>query len=158
MKSQKVSTKGNTLRLAGFSIAEILIALSIFSLVLSGGFFLNLDMFTVGNFLAEEKVLLALLKESRSRALANFNEISHGVFVGSDKFFIFAGEDFSNSEVLEEFNRNKKVKITLDEEENFEIVFEKRSARVKEKKEIMISDGARKSFIFIGLEGEIKLR
>lgn len=60
MKSQKVSTKGNTLRLAGFSIAEILIALSIFSLVLSGGFFLNLDMFTVGNFLAEEKVLLAL--------------------------------------------------------------------------------------------------
>lgn len=59
---------------------------------------------------------------------------------------------------MEEFNRNKKVKITLDEEENFEIVFEKRSARVKEKKEIMISDGARKSFIFIGLEGEIKLR
>lgn len=118
---------------------------------------MGFDSFTSQNFSAEEKKLAGLLRVARNRALKNIDNNSHGLFINSESFILFQGENFSDFPEKNEIFPRNSFGISHDQfNDEIEIVFERLSGRVLSGVgKLKIYDAGREVFIGLGYEGQI---
>ena len=63
----------------GFSLLEILVTMAIFAALAGLGLFMSMDVYRGASFRSERDVFVSLLQRARSRALANINQLPHGL-------------------------------------------------------------------------------
>jgi len=91
MRSPSISSRNNSPRRAGFTLIEILIALSIMTAVMLLGVYLGLDALHASYSRSERDTLVSLLTQARSRSMANIDESAWGVCVSGSEYVVFEG-------------------------------------------------------------------
>ncbi len=83
MTSRKTSTNGSSIvrRSAGFSLIELMIIIALIAIIAGFSMTLSTSAIIRANASDERDFLVALLTESRARALSNVDESAHGVFI-----------------------------------------------------------------------------
>lgn len=76
MTSRKTSTNGN-----GFSLIELLIVVALIMIIAGFSMTLSTSAIMRSNAADERDFIVALLTESRARALSNVDESAHGVYI-----------------------------------------------------------------------------
>ncbi|KKS06894.1 MAG: hypothetical protein UU61_C0027G0001, partial [Parcubacteria group bacterium GW2011_GWB1_41_4] len=81
----------------GFSLVEVVIVIGLISILASLGLFFSLGYYNVYVLNAETDLLATLFKKTRTRAIGNFNQSRHGVFVDSinRQYIVFQGNSFA---------------------------------------------------------------
>jgi prepilin-type N-terminal cleavage/methylation domain-containing protein len=89
--------KKNSRTIKGFTLVEIIVALTII------GFMVSISLVSFSNFLRRENLyanssaLASALREARSRTLASIKGMQYGVKIDTDRFTVFSGSTFSSS-------------------------------------------------------------
>ncbi len=151
----------------GFTLIELMIVLSIISLVVGIGLFFDFDSFRGHSFNSDRDTLISALQHARAKAVNNIcrgdgSECSggkpHGVYIDdlNDKYVIFQGSNYSSSSP---FNVILDASPTMTYEVGSlaKIVFEQLSGNVTSVGDIKLKDDAsgRTSVITINSEGQI---
>ncbi len=86
-----VSPKASILN--GFTLIEILITMGIMVIIFTIGLFFTLDMYKTYTFHSEQSLAVSVLQKARSQAMANIDELPHGVFLdtANNQYVIFEG-------------------------------------------------------------------
>lgn len=131
MKSQTVYTN------KGFTLVEILVVIGLIGMVLTIGSLVNLNMFTRELSYSEVDTLVGVLQNARNRAMNNINAMPHGVHYedGNASYVIFEGNTYDGDGIevprpMEGGEVNTNVNITMDGDEEFNIVFAQLSGEV----------------------------
>lgn len=104
--------------ISGFTFIEILLVVAIvtaifaFMLPVSWNFYLDFQ------FDSEYNLLISLLRNARNLSMVNYNESSHGLYIGSDSFIVFQGQNYASRLVGQDkvFPRNSAVPVTGPDE------------------------------------------
>jgi prepilin-type N-terminal cleavage/methylation domain-containing protein len=156
-KSHTDFRKGGT----GFTLIEVIIVMSLLTII--GGLvtFANFDVWRGYNFRGEYDLLIAVLQKARSQSINNIclgisctEGQSHGVKILPDKYTIFQGTTYDPSDPLnEDFEASGRVSHSGISE----VVFRQLSGDVDLAGDIILNeiDGFRSETIFINNEGRI---
>ena len=140
-------------RCRGFTLIELLASLAIMIVIFALGIPVALNFYKVYQLNSETDFLVALLENSRNSALININESDNGVYIGSNEFVIFQGDDYGTRDVSQDQAFSKSTAITISGAG--EVVFESLSGRTASTT-LTISNGASTKFIYINEEGRIQ--
>jgi len=99
---------------AGFTLIEILIALTILSAIFGLGFPVTWSFYGTYQFDSEGKVLVSVLEQARNSAMINRNQSAHGVFINDDQMTVFQGASYAsrNASMDKIFPRNRLIAIS----------------------------------------------
>lgn len=109
--------------IAGFTLIEVMIAMGILGLLLGMGLFLGMDFYRGYLFRYERNLTVSLLEKSRSRAIANIHQTSHGITFNTEthEYIMFRGSSYNPSNPTNEnIPANKAVEIIWPEPIIFE--------------------------------------
>ncbi len=93
---------------AGFTLIEVLVVLSIVTLIIGATLMFDVNSYRGEAFRAERNNLVVALQTARADALNNINQMKHGVKINTDEYVIFEGSTFDDS--LE--NTRKKIPLS----------------------------------------------
>ncbi len=93
----------------GFTLIEVIVSITILIFILAVGFFLVIDFNRLSGLAEEKNKVISILQRARSKALANINENSHGVYFGQDKIFLFEGPSFNQATQKIDFEKNPNI-------------------------------------------------
>jgi len=82
---------------AGFTLAEIIIALAIIVMLSTLALFLGFDFYRGYSLRSDANNIVSVLRRARNNALDNVNEAPHGVFINSStkQLIIFQGNSYA---------------------------------------------------------------
>lgn len=80
----------------GFSLIEVLIVLAILGFVASMGTIFSMSSISRSYALSERDLLVALLTQTRAKALANVHESAHSLHVATSTYVLYEGTTFSS--------------------------------------------------------------
>jgi len=80
----------------GFTLAEILISLSILLIIYGLGALVSTNFSKSQTFGSEQYNLITILRKARSQAMSNINQSDYGVFISSSSYVIFQGSSFAS--------------------------------------------------------------
>lgn len=91
-------------RRGGFTLIEIVVALTILITILGLGLFVSLDVYRGYTYRSERATVLALLTRARSHAMANIDQSPWGVCEdpGGGTYKLFRGEGYAASALVDE--------------------------------------------------------
>ena len=141
----------------GFTLIEVLVVMTLFSLFASFGLFIGLDFYRNYAFHSAESVSVSAIQKARMRSLVNMNQAPHGVRIEQSHYTIFEGASYaSRLAVLDEvIALPAAVSISGISSFPLDIVFNQLDGSVAAPASIRLSDGARSSTIKINTEGRI---
>ncbi len=137
----------------GFTLLEILIALSIFGLLFSLGSSLDFNAVRTGSFKTEWSRVLTLVKKARSLSLSNQHAVSHGFCVIGDEYVIFEGNDCLSSSPLSHEKIARPEGVVLSGIPAAGIVFEARSGDSLWQGRFSIESDTQKMFVTVNGRG-----
>ena len=79
----------------GFTVFEILIVMGIFTIMIGIAAPTGLGFYLNYQFDSESDLVTALLHQARNRAMVNYNETNHGMYVLTDQFVVFEGDSYA---------------------------------------------------------------
>ena len=137
----------------GFTLFEIVIAVSILVVVLGFGLAISPSFYAQQVATSERDTLASLLVHARSEALNNLNQSSHGVEITPDSYTVFQGSTYAarNPDYDETFPRTAGFAITGPGE----IVFNSLDASVAAPGTITMQSGSKTLMIIVNGEGGI---
>lgn len=144
----------------GFTLIEVLIVLTLITMIAGLSLFFNIDMYRGDSFRAERNILVVALQTARADALNNINQKKHGVAINPDGYagyVVFEGNDFASSEV----NTRKEIPasygVELDASSPDEVVFSQLSGNANFDGEIILIDPLRNASATIAINHEGKI-
>ncbi len=138
---------------SGFTLIEILIVTAILTLIMGMGLFLSFDFYRGYLLGTERDLVVGVLEKARSRALANMFETSHGVYIDSDKFILFRGNNYTAGASTNEDIPGNSI---IQKSGLSEIVFVGLTGLPVVAGDITLEDGAKSKVISINNEGRIE--
>lgn len=108
----------------GFTFIEILIAVAILAIIFAAGVPVTVNFYLNYQLAAEEELLSAVLERARNLSMVNYNQSPHGVYIDTDKFIVFQGDNYETRDANqdEEFSRSKAIAISGLNELIFEVL------------------------------------
>jgi prepilin-type N-terminal cleavage/methylation domain-containing protein len=92
MKSQKTCNIKN-----GFSLIEVILVVAIVAFIASMGALFSTGAITRSYTISERDLLVALLTQTRAKALANVHESAHSLHIATSSYVLYEGTTFSES-------------------------------------------------------------
>jgi prepilin-type N-terminal cleavage/methylation domain-containing protein len=83
----------------GFTLIEVLISITILTVIASLGLFISMDFYKNSSFKSENNIIVSVLQKARSRAMNNIDGKRHGVHFQTSpsvKYIIFEGSDYAS--------------------------------------------------------------
>ena len=144
----------------GFSLIEVMVVLTIMSMLLASTLFVSSDWYQRTAFLSEREVLITLLQTARTQALANVNQKPHGVALYPDSYegyVLFAGIDFAHADTSVSLFIPASYPIEFDATSPQEVVFTQISGDSNYEGPLVLLDSNRDALttITINYEGAI---
>lgn len=147
----------------GFTLIEVIVVLTLITLIGGFGLYFGFNNFRADSFRSERDILASALEHARAQALAN---ICHGysmvcdsgnpfgVKVLDDKFIIFEGATYNPDS---ELNVNLEASKAITHAGMSEVVFEQLTGNVSSPGDIILTDSTtgKTSTISINSEGQI---
>src|SRR4030042_64151 len=102
----------------GFTLIEIMVVISLLAIISTLVVFVNFSVWHSYNFRGESNLLISVLQKARSQSINNIclgsgctDGRSHGVYVQSDKYTIFQGDDWDHRDAAmdEDFEASSNV-------------------------------------------------
>lgn len=78
----------------GFTLMEVIVTIALFSVLLSLGLVLSMDVYRATLFRSTRQVLVSSLTTARGRSLSNMYQTTHGVCYLAPNFIIFRGTTY----------------------------------------------------------------
>lgn len=154
----------------GFTLVEILVSLSILTVILALGLFISMDFFRSYSFHSEQSVVVSLLQNARSQSMNNINQTRHGVhFADPLKYIIFECKS-SLSQCVDYANRDASKDLVISPSYNnsisspalpFDVIFDQLNGNCVTNNcstlplSISAFDGAKTYVIKINNQGQI---
>lgn len=135
----------------GFTLVEIIVVMAIFSALAVMAAFFDSTFYRGNSFGTDYDVFVAVVQRVRAKAINNINESKHGVYIDSDKYVLFEGDDYGSAVATEEISRNENIAIAGASE----IVFSQLSGDSNFSGSVILSDGFRTATMLINDEGQI---
>ncbi|MEK7564055.1 MAG: prepilin-type N-terminal cleavage/methylation domain-containing protein [Patescibacteria group bacterium] len=110
----------------GLTLIEILVVVSILTIIISFGLVINFQSFTSSTFLNENAKIVSLLEKARSRAMANMFDTSHGVCYLAPDYIIFRDGTCDGLGTDEKTPANTSLTLTFPS-----VVFDRISGKLK---------------------------
>lgn len=104
--------------LKGFTLMEVIVTISLISILLSLGLILSMDVFRGTVFRSTRQVLVSSLTTARGRAVSNLYQSTHGVCYLAPNFVIFRGTSYSATSPYNETIEGNPA-VTLSSAGNF---------------------------------------
>lgn len=136
----------------GFTLIEMLIVIGIMAIIASAGIPVVLNLYRDYRMNSEVRLLSSVLERARDKAMNNFNGSAHGVFIGSDNYVIFEGDDYETRNTSQDLIVPRAGAIAISGAS--ELVFEQLSGRTSSTT-LILNDGINQNFIYINEEGKI---
>lgn len=78
---------------AAFTLIEVLVVIVLFAVLAGMAAAISIQDYRSGNFRSERDLAISVFQKARSRAVANINDLPHGVHIdsGNDQYIIFEG-------------------------------------------------------------------
>ncbi len=95
----------------GFTFVEVIVSLTIFVILISLTAPVTLNFYRSRSLISERDNTVGLLRRARNLALANKNQVGHGLYLGATSTVIFEGNSYAsrNQEFDEIFKRENSV-------------------------------------------------
>ncbi len=92
MASPNISRQSN-----GFTLVEILITIAILAVIFSLGVFISLDFYKSFSSRSERDTIVSILQKARGQALANIDQLKHGVHFSTipTQYILFEGDAYN---------------------------------------------------------------
>ena len=136
----------------GFTLLEILIAMSIVIVLIGFAYFIGFDFYRNQALRSDEITVVSILRTARSRAMANINQAPHGFAFQNDRYILFQGSSYaSRNQAYDEVTGISPLMTATGTEE---VVFEQLSGNANAST-ILLFTSAASSTIFINNEGRI---
>jgi Tfp pilus assembly protein PilE len=137
----------------GFTVIEFLISVAIIFSIGALGLFIGMDFYKSSSFNSERQTAISILQKVRNLSMANINEAKHGVYLGTDKYTIFQGENYSSRNSA--YDELIYINPTITKDGLQEVVFEQLTGKPSAIGNIILSDRTRSITISIENEGRI---
>lgn len=137
----------------GFTFIEFTIVLAILAFTAGLGLFVSLEFYRGSVLDSERDQFLSILRRARNAAINNIHNLSHGVYVASSSYIIFAGPSYVGriASYDEIFPRAAPVSFSGPSE----IVFSRLAATSSASGTIILSYVPASTTIQINYEGQI---
>ena len=89
-----LNSQGSKVSRSGFTLVEMLIALSILFVVGCVGFLIVPGIYKAQVVVSERDTLVEVLERARAKALGNVRQSDHGLFVDSQDYVLFEGSSY----------------------------------------------------------------
>lgn len=109
-------------RRAGFTLIETLFVVGLLATLFAITVPVTFDFYVQYQLRSERENFLALLRESRNRALVGRNASSHGLFIASGSYTLFQGPSYASRSTAQDqtFSKPAAVSITGPSEVTFQ--------------------------------------
>ena len=142
----------------GFSLIEILVAITLLAVLAGFGLVVSLDSYREFTYRSQQELLLSLLERARALSLENINQMPHGLHIDSAAavYTLFQGSDFARRDVGEDlvFSGNPGINFSGLSE----VVFTQLSATTSAGSIILQDSAHPKAAIILNNEGQINLQ
>ena len=138
---------------SGFTIIEILMVITIISIMAGIAVYMSGDFFRSNSFNSDVNVLGVYLQRARSQAISNIDQSPHGVKIIGKDYVIFEGVDY-NSRTSEDPSIKGNSNFTYTPADT-EVVFDQLSGNSSFSGNIIVFDGFKTATISLNLEGRI---
>ena len=137
----------------GFTMVEILIVITIVSMLAGLGYFMDLNILKSNIFSSDLNGIVDSIRRSRSEALNNIDNSAHGIKILPDSYVLFEGQNYDSRIV------SKDQIIPVNSELTFsglnEAVFTQLSGESTASGSIMVTEGLKTSAITINYDGGV---
>ena len=137
----------------GFTIIEFLISVAIIFSIGALGLFISLDFYKSSNLNSERQTAISILQKVRNLSMANINETKHGIYLDTDKYTIFQGENYSSRNPI--YDEIIYISPMITKSGLQEVVFEQLTGKPSAVGNIVLSNQTRSITISIENEGKI---
>lgn len=88
----------------GFTLIEVLIVLTLLSVLAGFGLILTLDSYRRFAFGAQQELLVSLLERARAQSVSNVNQSPHGLHIDAQNstFTLFQGDSFAERDISQD--------------------------------------------------------
>lgn len=100
-------------RLLGFTLIEQLAIIGILALLAGTTVGITIRYLITTGLDAEGQILISVLEEARSQALANTDNRAHGVAVTENNLVVFAGESYASRDVNKDRTYPRNVRVAI---------------------------------------------
>lgn len=137
----------------GFTIIEVLIVVALLTVIFGFTLGVGSNFYNSQVLIGERDSVISLLRNARTRAMNNVNQLSHGVYINANQYVAFDGESYAsrNQNYDAVFPRSPSVTITGPSE----VVFGAMEGSSNVSGTIIISGGAGSVNILLNNEGRI---
>lgn len=160
MESHKACINNRRVLEKGFTLIEILVVLSIITMLVAVTLFFDANNYRGESFRAERNNLVVALQTARADALNNIDQSKHGVAInpsGFKGYVIFEGDSYAASNPVTRTKIPASYPITLASSSPSEVLFTQLSGNADYSGEIVLKDTQRNATtsIVINYEGKI---
>ncbi len=136
------------------SLIEVIVVMGLLGMVLAFGMVVSLNSITRGTLIGERDLLVSLLISTRTRAMANVDELPQGVHVSATAFTTFEGSSYTAGNPT---NRDIPRTTSATTTGPSTIVFDQLSANVTTGAgTVAMGDGTATTTIDLGAYGRIE--
>jgi prepilin-type N-terminal cleavage/methylation domain-containing protein len=82
----------------GFTLIEVLLVIALLTIAAGATLIIGTDSIGRSTARSERDLVVTLLQTARAEAMANTDEVPHGLHVGSDAYFLFKGASYVSSD------------------------------------------------------------
>lgn len=144
---------GGQAKLKAFTLIEFLISIAIIFSIGALGLFVSIDFYKSYTLNSERNIAISILQKTRNLSMANINEIKHGIYLDTNKYTIFQGENYSSRN--QTYDEIIYINPMITKSGLQEIVFEQLTGKPSAIGNIILSNTTRSITISIENEGRI---
>lgn len=138
---------------SGFTLIEILIVISILSILVGLGLFIGIDFYRGYNLRLERNVAASVLQKARNQSMNNIGQSNHGVYIKDNGFTIFQGPSYVGRNIS--FDQTILSNPSITRSGLNEIVFSQLSGQSNASGTIILNNGTSSTTINVNYEGAI---
>lgn len=114
---------------------------------------IGVDFYTSYQLTSETRLLVALLEQARNRAMVNYYESDHGLYIGASDLVLFQGHSYATRDSAQDqdFPRASYVTITGSSELAFEALAGRTASST-----ITLTNGRQTKYVYVNQEGQIQ--
>jgi prepilin-type N-terminal cleavage/methylation domain-containing protein len=151
----------NTVKASGFSLMEVLLVMSMVSVIAGGTLMMQISFYQNAQMLSDRDMLVGMLKTARSLSMQNHHGLAHGVLINPDGgagYLLFEGNSFETSDLSTQIRSASQYGVVVENGRELQVVFEQLSGNSNYVGEIKLADSNNQfasTTIVINYEGAI---